>query len=35
MPRGGSVNADAAKQILGAVPQFSAFIDGSMKKFCK
>ena len=35
MPRGGSVNADAAKQILGAVPQFSAFIDGSMKKYCK
>jgi predicted Zn-dependent protease len=35
MPRGGSVNPDAAKQILGAVPQFSAFIDGSMKKYCK
>jgi protein involved in temperature-dependent protein secretion len=35
MPGGGSVNPDAAKQILGAVPQFSAFIDGSMKKFCK
>jgi predicted Zn-dependent protease len=35
MPRGGSVNADAAKQILGAVPQFQAFIDGSIKKYCK
>ncbi len=35
MPRGGSVNADAAKQILGAVPQFSAFIDGNIKKLCK
>ena len=35
MPRGGSFNAEAAKQILGAVPQFQAFIDGSIKKFCK
>jgi predicted Zn-dependent protease len=35
MPRGGKVNPQAAGQILGAVPQFSAFIDGSMKKFCK
>jgi len=35
MPRGGKVNPQAAGQILGAAPQFSAFIDGSMKKFCK
>ena len=35
MPRGGSVNADAAKQILGAVPQFQAFIDANVKKLCK
>ena len=35
MPRGGSVSPDAAKQILGAVPQYGPFIDGSMKKFCK
>ena len=35
MPAGGSVNPEAAKQILGAVPQFQAFIDGSVKKFCK
>ena len=35
MPAGGSVNPDAAKQILGAAPQFQAFIDGSIKKFCK
>ncbi|MEO8337775.1 MAG: tetratricopeptide repeat protein, partial [bacterium] len=35
MPRGGKVNPQAAGQILGAAPQFSAFIDGSIKKFCK
>ena len=35
MPRGGSVNAEAAKQILGAVPQYQAFFDGSAKKYCK
>ena len=35
MPGGGSVQPEAAKQILGAVPQFQAFIDGSVKKFCK
>jgi len=35
MPRGGSINAEAAKQILGAVPQYQAFFDGSAKKYCK
>ncbi|MEP6733349.1 MAG: hypothetical protein ABJE10_22085 [bacterium] len=35
MPAGGKVNPDAARQIMGAVPQFQAFIDGSIKKYCK
>ena len=35
MPRGGSINAEAAKQILGAIPQYTAFFDGSAKKYCK
>jgi len=35
MPRGGSINAEAAKQILGAVPQYQAFFDGSVKRYCK
>ncbi len=35
MPRGGSINADAAKQILGAMPQYQAFFDGSAKKYCR
>ncbi len=35
MPRGGSINAEAAKQILGAVPQYQAFFDGSAKRYCK
>jgi tetratricopeptide (TPR) repeat protein len=35
MPRGGKVNAAAAQQILGAVPQFQAFFDGSAKRYCK
>jgi tetratricopeptide (TPR) repeat protein len=35
MPRGGKVNPDAAKQILGAAGQYQAFVDGSMKKYCK
>jgi lipopolysaccharide biosynthesis regulator YciM len=35
MPRGGSINAEAAKQILGAAPQYQAFFDGSAKKYCK
>ena len=35
MPAGGSVSPEAAKQILGAVPQYQAFIEGSMKKYCK
>jgi tetratricopeptide (TPR) repeat protein len=35
MPRGGSINAEAAKQILGAVSQYQAFFDGSAKKYCK
>jgi lipopolysaccharide biosynthesis regulator YciM len=35
MPRGGSINAEAAKQILGAIPQYQAFFDGSAKKYCK
>jgi hypothetical protein len=35
MMGGGSVNADAAKQILGAVAQYQPFVDGSVKKYCK
>jgi lipopolysaccharide biosynthesis regulator YciM len=35
MPRGGKVNAAAAGQILGAVPQFQAFFDASAKRYCK
>ena len=35
MPRGGSINAEAAKQILGAVPQYTAFFDASVKRYCK
>ena len=35
MPRGGKVNPDAAKQILGAAGQYQAFVDGSVKKYCK
>jgi lipopolysaccharide biosynthesis regulator YciM len=35
MPAGGSVDPNTAKQILGAAPQFQAFIDGSIKKYCK
>ncbi|HUQ45157.1 MAG TPA: hypothetical protein VM033_00815 [Gemmatimonadaceae bacterium] len=35
MPRGGSINAEAAKQILGAVGQYQAFFDGSAKKYCR
>jgi hypothetical protein len=35
MPMGGSVDAATAKQILGGAAQFQAFIDGSIKKFCK
>ncbi len=35
MPRGGSINAEAAKQILGAMGQYQAFFDASAKKYCK
>lgn len=35
MPGGGSVNAEAAKQILGAMPQYQAFFDASVKRYCK
>ena len=35
MPQGGSLAPDTAKQILGALPQYQAFIDGSIKKHCK
>jgi lipopolysaccharide biosynthesis regulator YciM len=35
MPAGGAVDPNTAKQILGAAPQFQAFIDGSVKKYCK
>jgi tetratricopeptide (TPR) repeat protein len=35
MPRGGKVNAEAAKQILGAAAQYQAYVDGSVKKYCK
>ena len=35
MPAGGSVDANTAKQILSAAPQFQAFIEGSIKKYCR
>jgi lipopolysaccharide biosynthesis regulator YciM len=35
LPPSGSVNAEAAKQILGAMPQYQAFFDQSAKKYCK
>jgi predicted Zn-dependent protease len=35
MPQGGSVSPEAAKQILGAVPQYQTFFDGSVKRYCK
>jgi lipopolysaccharide biosynthesis regulator YciM len=35
MPAGGSVNPEAAKQILSAVPQYQTFFDGSAKRYCK
>lgn len=35
MPAGGSVSPDAAKQILGAVGQYQAFVDASVKRYCK
>ena len=35
MPGGGSVNPEAAKQILSAVPQYQSFLDGSLKRYCK
>jgi predicted Zn-dependent protease len=35
MMKGGSFSPDAAKQILGALPQFQAFVDASVKKYCK
>jgi hypothetical protein len=35
MPGGGSVSPDAAKQILGAMPQYSNFFDAAAKKYCK
>jgi hypothetical protein len=35
MGPGGQVNPDAAKQILGAMPQYSNFFDAAAKKYCK
>lgn len=35
MPRGGSVNPEIAKQILGAANQYQAFFDASAKRYCK
>lgn len=35
MPRGGSINAEAAKQILANAPQFQTFFDASVKRYCK
>jgi lipopolysaccharide biosynthesis regulator YciM len=35
MPAGGKVNPEAAKQILGVMGQYQAFVDGSVKKYCK
>jgi tetratricopeptide (TPR) repeat protein len=35
MPAGGSVQPEAAKQIMGAVGQYQTFIDASAKRYCK
>jgi tetratricopeptide (TPR) repeat protein len=35
MMGGGSVSPENAKQILGALPQYQAFVDASVKKYCK
>jgi lipopolysaccharide biosynthesis regulator YciM len=35
MPGGGSVNPEAAKQILGSLAQYQTFFDGSAKRYCK
>ncbi|MEP6618433.1 MAG: hypothetical protein ABJE47_03930 [bacterium] len=35
MPRGGSLSAATAQQIMTAVPQYQPFFDGSIKRFCK
>jgi hypothetical protein len=35
IPAGGSVSPDAAKQIMGAVAQYQAFVDASVKRYCK
>jgi tetratricopeptide (TPR) repeat protein len=35
MLAGAPVNPDAAKQILGAMPQYSNFFDAAAKKYCK
>jgi tetratricopeptide (TPR) repeat protein len=35
MPGGGSVSPDAAKQILGAVPQSQTYVDAQSKRLCK
>ena len=35
MPRGGKFNPEIAGQILGAVPQYQTFFDGSAKRYCK
>ena len=35
MPQAGSVDPNTAKAILGAAPQFQAFVDGSVKRYCK
>ena len=35
MVAGASVHPPTAQQILGTVPQYQTFIDGSVKKFCK
>lgn len=35
MGPGGSISPENAKAILGAVPQFQAYIDSSIKKYCK
>ena len=35
MAAGGSVSPENAKQILGATAQYQAFVDGSVKKYCR
>jgi hypothetical protein len=35
MPRGGAVDANTAKLVLGGAAGYGPFIESSMKRFCK